>query len=162
MEIFADALSYMAGYGLKAYLITQDIRQIVDAYGNNESIVSNCHVRIAFAPNQFETAKLISDMTGTTTVQKATYSFSGQRLAPFMGHLNASVENIQRPLMTPDEVLRLKPPEKTGHGIHERIVAPGQMLIFISGHQAILGTRCSTSWIRVLRCALKSHRRPPL
>ena len=33
MEIFADALSYMAGYGLKAYLITQDIRQIVDAYG---------------------------------------------------------------------------------------------------------------------------------
>ena len=50
MEIFADALSYMAGYGIKAYLITQDIRQIVDAYGTNESIVSNCHVRIAFAP----------------------------------------------------------------------------------------------------------------
>ena len=65
MEIFADALSYMAGYGLKAYLITQDIRQIVDAYGQNESIVSNCHVRIAFAPNQVETAELLSKMTGT-------------------------------------------------------------------------------------------------
>jgi type IV secretion system protein VirD4 len=141
MEIFADALSYMAGYGLKAYLITQDIRQIVDAYGNNESIVSNCHVRIAFAPNQFETAKLISDMTGTTTVQKATYNFSGQRLSPVMGHLNASVDNIERPLMTPDEVLRLKPPQKAGHGIQERIVAPGQMLIFVSGHHAILGTQ---------------------
>ena len=64
MEIFADALSYMAGYGLKAYLITQDIRQIVDAYGPNESIVSNCHVRIAFAPNQFDTAELLSKMTG--------------------------------------------------------------------------------------------------
>src|SRR5947209_8853095 len=38
MEIFADALSYMAGYGLKAYLITEDIRQIVDEYGPNESI----------------------------------------------------------------------------------------------------------------------------
>jgi len=141
MEIFADALSYMAGYGLKAYLITQDIRQIVDAYGNNESIVSNCHVRIAFAPNQFETAKLISDMTGTTTVQKATYNFSGQRFSPVMGHLNASVDNIERPLMTPDEVLRLKPPRKEGHGIQERIVAPGQMLIFVSGHHAILGTQ---------------------
>ena len=35
MEVFADALSYMAGYGLKAYLITPDIRQIVDAYRNN-------------------------------------------------------------------------------------------------------------------------------
>ena len=139
MEIFADALSYMAGYGLKAYLITQDIRQIVDAYGNNESIVSNCHVRIAFAPNQYETAKLISDMSGTTTVQKATYNFSGQRLSPVMGHLNASVDNIERPLITPDEVLRLKPPQKAGHGIQERIVAPGQMLIFVSGLHPILG-----------------------
>src|SRR2546426_7921949 len=55
MEIFADALSYMAGFGLKAYLITQDIRQIVDEYGPNESIVSNCQVRMAFAPNQYET-----------------------------------------------------------------------------------------------------------
>jgi type IV secretion system protein VirD4 len=60
MEVFADALSYMAGYGLKAYLITQDIRQIVDEYGPNESIVSNCHVRVAYAPNQYDTAQLLS------------------------------------------------------------------------------------------------------
>jgi len=37
MEVFANALSYMAGYGLKAYLITQDIRQIVEEYGPSES-----------------------------------------------------------------------------------------------------------------------------
>ena len=102
----------MAGYGLKAYLITQDIRQIVDAYGQNESIVSNCHVRIAFAPNQVETAELLSKMTGTQTVQKASYNFSGSRFSPVMGHINASVDHIERPLMTPDEVLRLKPPTK--------------------------------------------------
>lgn len=141
MEVFADALSYMAGYGLKAYLITQDIRQIVDAYGNNESIVSNCHVRIAFAPNQYETAELLSKMTGTTTVQKASYNFSGSRLSPIMSHINASVDHIERPLMTPDEVLRLKPPKKRGSGAQERIVAPGQVLIFVSGHRPILGTQ---------------------
>src|SRR5579862_9213064 len=141
MEVFADALSYMAGYGLKAYLITQDIRQIVDAYGNNESIVSNCHVRIAFAPNQFETAELLSKMTGTATVQKASYNFSGSRLSPVMAHINASVDHIERPLMTPDEVLRLKPPKKRGSGAQERIVAPGQMLIFVSGHRPVLGTQ---------------------
>ena len=141
MEVFADALSYMAGYGLKAYLITQDIRQIVDAYGNNESIVSNCHVRIAFAPNQFETAELLSKMTGTTTVQKASYNFSGSRLSPVMAHINASVDHIERPLMTPDEVLRLRPPQKRGAGAQEHIVAPGQMLIFVSGHHPILGTQ---------------------
>jgi len=141
MEVFADALSYMAGYGLKAYLITQDIRQIVDAYGNNESIVSNCHVRIAFAPNQFETADLLSKMTGTTTVSKASYNYSGSRFAPVMAHVNASVDHIERPLMTPDEVLRLIPPRKTGAGISEQIVGPGQILIFISGHRPILGTQ---------------------
>ncbi len=139
MEIFADALSYMAGYGLKAYLITQDIRQIVDAYGQNESIVSNCHVRIAFAPNQVETAELLSKMTGTTTVQKATFNFSGSRFSPVMSHVNASVDHIERPLMTPDEIMRLRPPRKDGDGSGERIVEPGDMLIFVSGHYPILG-----------------------
>ncbi len=141
MEVFADALSYMAGYGLKAYLITQDIRQIVDAYGNNESIVSNCHVRIAFAHNQVETAELLSRMTGRQTVQKASYNFSGSRFSPVMGHMNASVDYVERPLMTPDEVLRLKPPQKEAAGNTEKIVAPGQMLIFVSGTYPILGTQ---------------------
>ena len=141
MEVFADALSYMAGYGLKAYLITQDIRQIIDAYGANESIVSNCHVRVAFAPNQFETAELLSKMTGTATVEKASYNFSGSRFSPVMGHVNASVDHIERPLMTPDEVLRLKPPQKAGSGSDERITAPGQSLIFVSGNYPILGTQ---------------------
>lgn len=139
MEIFADALSYMAGYGLKAYLITQDIRQIVDAYGQNESIVSNCHVRIAFAPNQVETAELLSKMTGTTTVQKASFNFSGSRFSPVMSHVNASVDHIERPLMTPDEVMRLRPPRKAGSGESEVITEPGDMLIFVSGHYPILG-----------------------
>ena len=139
MEIFADALSYMAGYGLKAYLITQDIRQIVDAYGQNESIVSNCHVRIAFAPNQVDTAELLSKMTGTTTVQKASFNFSGSRFSPVMSHVNASVDHIERPLMTPDEVMRLRPPKKEGSGDSEIITEPGDMLIFVSGHFPILG-----------------------
>jgi type IV secretion system protein VirD4 len=141
MDIFSKALSYMAGYGLKAYLITQDIRQIVDAYGPNESIVSNCHVRAAFAPNHPETAELLSKMAGTRTVQKASFNFSGSRLSPVMPHINATVEQIERPLLTPDEVMRLKPPKKKGEGIKERIVAPGEMLIFSSGHYPILGTQ---------------------
>jgi type IV secretion system protein VirD4 len=139
MEIFADALSYMAGYGLKAYLITQDIRQIVDAYGQNESIVSNCHVRIAFAPNQVDTAELLSKMTGTATVQKASFNFSGSRFSPVMSHVNASVDHIERPLMTPDEIMRLRPPKKEGNGDSEVITEPGDMLIFVSGHFPILG-----------------------
>jgi type IV secretion system protein VirD4 len=58
-----------------------------------------------------------------------------------MAHINASVDHIERPLITPDEVLRLKPPQKRGDGAQERIVAPGQMLVFVSGHHPILGTQ---------------------
>ena len=141
MEVFADALSYMAGYGLNAYLITQDIRQIVEEYGPNESIVSNCHVRIAYAPNQYDTAELLSKMAGTKTVQKATYSFSGSRLAPVANHMSATVDHVERPLLTPDEVMRLRPAKKRGRGAKERIVAPGNMLVFVSGNYPIYGTQ---------------------
>jgi type IV secretion system protein VirD4 len=96
---------------------------------------------VAFTPNQYETADLLSKMTGTQTIQKATYNFSGKRNAPVMNHINASVENVERPLMTPDEVSRLKPAKKRGKDAAERIVAPGQMLIFIAGQHPILGTQ---------------------
>lgn len=43
--------------------------------------------------------------------------------------------------MTPDEVLRLAPPRKQNEGDAEKIVAPGQMLIFVSGNYPILGTQ---------------------
>src|SRR6185437_16169614 len=67
--------------------------------------------------------------------------FSGSRFSPMMQHVNASVDHIERPLMTPDEVSRLAPARKEGQGLAERIVAPGQMLIFVSGHFPILGTQ---------------------
>ena len=78
-------------------------------------------------------------MTGTTTVQKASFNFSGSRFSPVMSHVNASVDHIERPLMTPDEVMRLRPPKKEGSGDSEVITEPGDMLIFVSGHFPILG-----------------------
>ncbi|MEA2874737.1 MAG: type secretion system protein VirD4, partial [Hyphomicrobiales bacterium] len=43
--------------------------------------------------------------------------------------------------MTPDEVSRLRPAKKVGDAGEEKIVAPGQMLIFVSGRRPILGTQ---------------------
>jgi len=40
------------------------------AYGQHEAIVSNCHIKVAYAPNRIETAELLSKMTGTATVVK--------------------------------------------------------------------------------------------
>ena len=151
MEIFADALSYMAGYGLKAYLITQDIRQIVDEYGPNETIVSNCQVRIAFAPNQYETAELLSKMTGTQTIRKASFNFSGSRMSPVLDRISTHMDEIERPLMTPDEIMRLRPPKKEQRGDQEKIIAPGDMLIFVSGHHPIYGKQMLYFFDPILR-----------
>jgi type IV secretion system protein VirD4 len=41
----------MAGYGLKAFLIAQSLNQIEKAYGPNNAILDNCHVRVSFATN---------------------------------------------------------------------------------------------------------------
>ena len=139
MELFGDALSYMAGYGLHAYLIVQDYQQIVDRYGQHESIVSNCHVRVAFAPNNFDTAKLLSDMTGKRTITRSSVNYSGGRLSPILGHMTTSIEHVERELMTPDEVMRLRAAEKEGKGGEQRIVRAGDMLIFVSGMYPIYG-----------------------
>jgi type IV secretion system protein VirD4 len=126
LDIVAEGLAYMAGYGLKAYLITQDLAQLQDAYGQNESIVSNCHVRIAYAPNRFETAKLLSDMCGITTVVHESRSFSGGRISPMLGQVSVSQQYTQRPLLTPDECMTLPPNES---------------LIFMAGFQVIRGNK---------------------
>jgi type IV secretion system protein VirD4 len=141
MKLFATALSYMAGYGLKAFLIAQDIRQIEASYGNKESIVSNCNVRIAFAPNTQETAQLISNMAGKQTIKLPHHSFSGSRFALMQSNVTSSVQHVERPLLAPDEVMRLRSPEKEGEGTDERIVAPGQVLVFVAGQRPILGTQ---------------------
>lgn len=138
LEIFQEALAYMAGYGLKAYLIMQDISQLRASYGQDESIISNCHVRVAYAPNRIETAKWLSDMTGTTTVVVEEISTSGKRLGAFLGNVTRSYRSVSRPLMTPDECMRLKSPEKDNQG---QITAPGDMLVFTAGSAPILGTQ---------------------
>jgi type IV secretory pathway TraG/TraD family ATPase VirD4 len=53
----------MAGYGLKSFLIAQSLNQIEKAYGQNNSILDNCHVRVSFATNDERTAKRVSDAT---------------------------------------------------------------------------------------------------
>jgi type IV secretion system protein VirD4 len=136
LPIFEDALAHLAGYGIKAYLITQDTAQLAAAYGKDEAIMSNCHVKVAFAPNKVETANLLSSMTGTATVVKRQVSTSGQRAAALLGHVSESLQEYQRPLLTPDECMRLPGAKKDGTG---RITEAGDMLVFAAGFAPIYG-----------------------
>jgi type IV secretion system protein VirD4 len=111
LDFFESALAFMAGYGIRAYLIAQSLNQIEKAYGPNNSILDNCHVRIAFASNDERTAKRISDALGTTTEQRAQRNYAGHRLAPWLSHVMVSAQETQRALATPGEVMQLPPDE---------------------------------------------------
>jgi type IV secretion system protein VirD4 len=122
LDFFESALAFMAGYGLRAFMIAQSLNQIEKAYGVNNSILDNCHVRVAFATNDERTAKRISDALGTATELRSQRNYAGHRLSPWLGHLMVSRQESARPLLTPGEVMQLPP--------HEEIV-------MVSGHAPV-------------------------
>ena len=112
LDFFETALAFMAGYGLKSFLIAQSLNQIEKAYGPNNSILDNCHVRVSFATNDERTAKRVSDALGTATEMKAMKNYAGHRLSPWLGHLMVSRSETARQLLTPGEIMQLPPAEE--------------------------------------------------
>ncbi|WP_027161911.1 conjugal transfer protein TraG [Mesorhizobium sp. WSM1293] len=109
LDFFESALAFMAGYGIKSFLIAQSLNQIEKAYGPNNSILDNCHVRVSFATNDERTAKRVSDSLGTGTEMRAMKNYAGHRLSPWLGHLMVSRQETARALMTPGEIMQLPP-----------------------------------------------------
>ena len=107
LDFFESALAFMAGYGLKSFLIAQSLNQIEKAYGQNNSILDNCHVRVNFATNDERTAKRVSDALGIATEMRAMKNYAGHRLSPWLGHLMVSRQETARPLLTAGEIMQL-------------------------------------------------------
>lgn len=139
LTMVEDGLAFMAGYGIKAYLICQDVQQLTGIYSRDEKIIANCHIRIGYAPNKLETAEMLSKMSGTATVVKEDISVSGTRFGGIAKSYSKSYREHQRPLITADEVMRLKKPKKAGGGAKEKIVDAGELLVFAAGYAPIFG-----------------------
>ena len=109
LEFFESALAFMAGYGIRSFLIAQSLNQIEKAYGPNNAILDNCHVRVSFATNDERTAKRVSDALGTATEIRDARNYAGHRLSPWLGHLMVSRQETARALLTPGEIMQLPP-----------------------------------------------------
>ena len=112
LDFFESALAFMAGYGLKSFLIAQSLNQIEKAYGPNNAILDNCHVRVCFATNDERTAKRVSDALGTATELRAMQNYAGNRLSPWLGHVMISRQETARWLLTPGEIMQLPPDDE--------------------------------------------------
>ena len=139
LEILQESLAFLAGYGIKCYLICQDLNQLKSretGYGPDETITSNCHIQNAYPPNRIETAEHLSRLTGQTTVVKEQITTSGRRAGPILGQVSRTMQEVQRPLLTPDECLRMPGPTKNAAG---DIETAGDMVIYAAGHPAVYG-----------------------
>jgi type IV secretion system protein VirD4 len=141
LEILQESLAFVAGYGIKCYLICQDINQLKSretGYGQDETITSNCHVQNAYPPNRVETADHLSKLTGQTTVAKEQITTSGRRTSALLGQVSRTIQEVQRPLLTPDECLRMPGPKKNIEGLIEKA---GDMVVYVAGYPAIYGVQ---------------------
>lgn len=138
LDILQESLAFLAGYGIKCYLICQDINQLKSektGYGRDETITSNCHVQNAYPPNRLETAQHLSKLTGTTTVVKEQKTTSGKRSSALLSNVSITMTETARPLLTEDECLRMPSPKKSG----DKITEGGDMIIYVAGYPAIYG-----------------------
>jgi type IV secretory pathway TraG/TraD family ATPase VirD4 len=105
----------------------------IKAAGPDETITSNCHVQVAFPPNRLETAEHLSKVTGQTTIIKEQVTRSGRGLGT---QVSTTMQEVQRPLLTPDECLRMPGPQKDEH---DRITVAGDMVVYCAGFPALNG-----------------------
>lgn len=101
MEALEVSEGFIAGYGMKAMIITQDLNQINKLYGKDNYVVSNCQVQVYHAPSDNNSGEYLSKKMGNRTIKLTSTNKSGS-MALFSSGSTDSYGS--RPLMYPDEV----------------------------------------------------------
>lgn len=103
-------VTLVAGYGIRYWLIVQDLAQVEEVYGKAwRTMFANARVKQLFGTSDLHTAKELSELMGDTTVYSDSGS-SGKSLdsAGVIGKgksVSDSASEKGRRLVTPDEVL---------------------------------------------------------
>lgn len=128
MQFFADALSHIASYGIKVMLIMQSIGQLdaPEAYGIGNTVMASCKTRAVMTPQDPRTAEWISGELGPTTDVHQQATYTGHRLAPWLGHVMVADQESARPLLDPAEVGKMPATD---------------MIVLVSGHRPFRAKR---------------------
>jgi type IV secretion system protein VirD4 len=70
MDIIQKSVGYIAGYGMRLFLVCQNYAQLENVYGKEgaKNLYSNTGLRIYYAPDDHAEAKKLSDALGNRTV----------------------------------------------------------------------------------------------
>lgn len=116
LEFFTMNLRQMAGYGIKAHLIVQSFNDVIEQYGPSNTILDNCHILSTFAAADTVTCQRVSQMLGTVTEYRESYSRGARNL----GARSVSHSEQVRPLLSPGDV---------------RELSVDDQLLFVTGHK---------------------------
>ena len=136
LPVVQQSMDVMRGFGLKAFIILQDVESLIHLYGQNETFTSNSKVQITYTPSKPKTAKLISDMVGTTTITEVTGSKQRKIVSLVPSSENQSEGVHSRNLLTQDEVMRLGVPKLNANN---EMIEAGETLVFVRGCKPIRG-----------------------
>lgn len=99
------AMGLMAGYGVQLWPILQDVHQLRATYGQRAgTFLSNTGVLQVFGVNDHESARLISDMLGQSTI---VFESMGRALDSEKSGISYGEQHVGRALLTPDEIRNL-------------------------------------------------------
>ncbi|MGB5832211.1 MAG: type IV secretory system conjugative DNA transfer family protein [Thiohalocapsa sp.] len=115
------AMGLMAGYGVQMWPILQDVHQLRATYGPRAgTFLSNAAVLQLFGTNDQESARMVSELLGQTTVS---FQTMGRALDAQGSGITLNLQQTGRPLLTPDEV---------------RTLHASRSLLFVQGKRPIL------------------------
>lgn len=123
MKDFETSLAFSAGYGIKAFMITQSLKQLYSIYGKDNKIIDNCHIQIYYAPNDTDTPQMLEKKIGNKTVVVKNLSYKGMK---YLADWNYSESLMSRPLLYSAEISKLPKTDS---------------LIFVTGFSPIYGKK---------------------
>ncbi|MGL4946364.1 MAG: type IV secretory system conjugative DNA transfer family protein [Cetobacterium sp.] len=123
MKDFETSLAFSAGYGVKAFMITQSLNQLYSIYGKNNKIIDNCHIQIYYAPNDTDTPQMLEKKMGNKTIVVKNLSYKGMK---YFSDWNYSESLMSRPLLYSAEISKL---------------SKADSLIFVTGFSPICGKK---------------------
>ncbi|MGV9009947.1 type IV secretory system conjugative DNA transfer family protein [Brevundimonas sp.] len=120
LAFFEKSLRLLSGYGVKALFVAQSLNDIIETYGQHNTILDNCFVYTAFSALDPVTQDKVSRLTGS--VMETRVSRSGPALMG-SGRSTVSRSQVERPLLEPGEV---------------RALPEDRQLVFVAGHRPLL------------------------
>jgi type IV secretion system protein VirD4 len=126
VEFLGERFAYMGGYQMRALIINQSVPQLWDTWGRDEPITATCDVKVLFTASDRATAEACAELVTKTTAMRQQRGFTGDRWSPFFQRRSVSGMEVERPLLTPEEML-LFPLDK--------------MAVFVMGQPRIQGDK---------------------